>query len=333
MTPAEIAAAARERLPTIRPDIRTTPLRLIGDPHGTHAFVKSEHAQVTGSFKVRGALSKLSTLHADQRAAGVVAASTGNHGAAMAYAGQITSTPVTVFVPDTASTTKLDRMRSAGAAIVMVPGDPIEAERTARRHAEAHGCVYVSPYNDVDVVIGQATVGVELTRQLPAVDTVVVAVGGGGLISGVASAVLAARSTARIIGVAAEHSRVMVDSVAAGRVLDQASLPTLSDGTAGGLEPDTITFELCRTLVDDWVSVPEVAIEAMLASELAAHPLEPIEGAAALALAGWRAMADHHDLGVAAVISCGANIDEAVAQRVLADGARAAAASARPVPQ
>ena len=160
------------------------------------------------------------------------------------------------------------------------------AEAAARSFALEEGLVYVSPYNDPEVVAGQATIGVELDRQLEHIDAVFIALGGGGLLGGVGGYLKSCRADVEVVACSPANSCVMHDSIAAGRILDQPSAPTLSDGTAGGVEADTITFDLCRDVVDHRVLVSEAEIaEAMRMLLIDHHTM--VEGAAAVALAGY----------------------------------------------
>ncbi len=299
-----MAESARER---IRPHVRRTPLEVLSDPAASDKVVgKCENLQITGSFKVRGAVAAM-TAHAAAGIRHVIAASTGNHGAAVAYAGHVLGLGVTVFSPESADRSKLAAIRRWGAEVVRVPGDPVEAELTGRRAATSDS-PYVSPYNDPDVIAGQGTIGYELLEQLPTIDTLVTAVGGGGLISGVAAVLKQARPNVRVVGASPVNSAVMLHSVARGEILDLESGPTLSDGTAGGVEPGARTFDLCRQLVDEWVTVDEDAIERELAAFVGSHH-QLIEGAAAVALAAARQIGAYESgPGLTAVILCGANI-------------------------
>ena len=310
MSLADIADQAIEVRRRIDPYIRTTPLeRLTGTEGGPVAYVKCEHLQVTGSFKARGALSKLTGLTDDERTAGVTTASTGNHGAAVAYGAHHLGLDAVVFVPDSAPEAKLANIRRWGADIKPVGGDPVESERMARSLAVEAGRSYISPYNDEAVVAGQATIGVELIDQLEELDTVIVSVGGGGLISGVGAVVRMRWPEALIVGCSAANSNVMMQSVAAGQILDLPSLPTLSDGTAGSLEDDTLTFDLCREVVDEWVEVGEDEIAGALIDYVKGHH-QIIEGSAAMAIAARQQLIDRRiELGTTVVVSCGANID------------------------
>ena len=177
---------------------------------------------------------------------------------------------------------------------------------------------YVSPYNDPQVIGGQGTIGVELARQLDRIDAIYVALGGGGLVSGIAGYLKSVQPGVQVIGCSPQHSQVMVQSIAAGRILDLPSLPTLSDGTAGGIEAGSITFELCRDLVDDYVTVTEDEIAASLRFFLATHHML-IEGAAAVAVAAYLKTRERWagtQSNVVLVI-CGANISLETLQNIL----------------
>ena len=309
-------AAAEAR---IRPFIRRTclePSPYYSAIGGNNLFLKCENLQHTGSFKARGALSKVLALTPAERARGVVTASTGNHGAAVAYALQQVGAQGIVFVPEDAAATKVANIERLGASIRRQPGDPVEAEKAARQYAAANGMSYVPPYNDLDVVSGQGTIGLELVAELERVDAVFVGLGGGGLISGIAAAVKAAHPDAHIIGCSPANSQVMIQSVQAGQLLDLPSLPTLSDGTAGGVELDSITFPLIQGLVDAFVTVPEAAIAAELRTFLEIHHML-IEGAAAMTLAAYRQVAAEFAGQNIVVVLCGANISLATLRQVL----------------
>lgn len=310
----ELAAAARRAAPAIAAHVRRTPVELLAESRaGEQLWAKCENFQVTGSFKVRGALTKLLTL---DESSVVVAASTGNHGMAVAYGCARLGIEGTVFVPESADPSKVRAIERWGAAIERIPGDPLAAEHAARAAADVRGAVYVSPYNDLDVLAGQGTVGVELIEQLPRIDTLVVAVGGGGLIAGTAAVVRATHPDVRVIGASPANSNVMMQSVAAGELLDAPSTPTLSDGTFGGVEAGSVTFAPCRQLVDDWIAVSEDDIATELRRHLADHH-QLIEGSAAVALAAAHQGAGP---GITAVVLCGANIAPATLQRVLEGG-------------
>ena len=302
----------------IRAHVRETPVvhsSALSDATGADVWLKCENLQVTGSFKVRGATNRLLALSDDERRSGVVAASSGNHGVAVAHAGAALGISVTVYVPEFVSPAKAGAMKRLRANVVTFGTDGLDTELEARRVAGAERRAYVSPYNDLAVVAGQGTIGAELRRQLDGISTVVVAVGGGGLIGGIAAYLKHFDGRIRVIGAQPANSRVMIESVRAGRVVEIPSLPTLSDGTAGGVELDTLTFPLNRELVDEWIEVPEDEIaRAMRHAIEVEHML--IEGAAGVAVAAL-SRARRPLSGRVAVVLCGANVSAARLREVL----------------
>jgi threonine dehydratase len=306
----DIAVAADAAAERIGGLIRETPLEyspFFSRQTGAEVYLKLENFQHTGSFKLRGASNRLKTLSAAIRAKGCVAASSGNHGAAVAYAMQKLDTKGVIFVPEQTSSAKVAAIRSYGGDVRFFGNDGLDTEIHAREYAEQEGMMYLSPYNDAVVIAGQGTCGIEIAKQLPDVAAVFVAVGGGGLISGIASVLKARNPNVRIIGCQPEVSAVMAKSVAAGRILDLPSGPTLSDGTAGGIEPGAITFELCRDLVDEFILVSEAKIADAVREYIdAQHQL--IEGAAGVAIAAMLADTNLEKGAKTVVIICGANI-------------------------
>jgi threonine dehydratase len=278
-------AAARETRERIAGFLRQTPLlELDADADGVGRALKLETLQRTGSFKIRGAAAALS---AGELPRAVVAASTGNHGLAVAVVASALGVPCRVFVPATAAPAKLTRLRAAaGAEVIEVEGDPLLAELAARAAAEREpGTLLVAPYNDARVVLGQATLGLELLEQAAqAPDALYVAVGGGGLISGIALAVRSRWPQCRIVGCVPAASPAMAAAVAAGGVVAVAVQPTLSDATAGGIEQGAITVAICAALVDEFATLAEAEIAAAMRLALLEQALA-IEGAAAVALA------------------------------------------------
>jgi threonine dehydratase len=311
----EMIGAAEQQL---RPHVRETPLvpsAALSERAGAEVWLKCENLQVTGSFKVRGATNRLLNLRVDARTRGVVAASSGNHGVAVAHAGRALGIPVTVYVPEFASPVKVAAMQRLGAIVVKFGTDGLDTEIEARNAAALRNREYISPYNDLLVMAGQGTIGVELRRQLPDIDAVVVAVGGGGLIGAVAAELKHHRPGVRVIGAQPANSRVMAESVRAGRVLDLPSQPTLSDGTAGGVELDTVTFPFCRDLVDEWIDVSEADIASSMRRTIEEEHML-VEGAAAVAIA---VVAERRTslTGRVAVIVCGANVSAERVRSVL----------------
>jgi threonine dehydratase len=302
---AEVTQAAER----IGPYVRETPLiraLLLGDDQDK-VFLKLENLQHTGSFKLRGALNKLLSLTPEQRARGIVTASSGNHGAAVAYGLRLLGARGLIVVPEHASPAKVELIRRLGAEVRLYGDDALLAEQHAREYALERGLVYISPYNDPQVIAGQGTIGVELARQLDRIDVVFVAVGGGGLIAGIAGYLKAVRPDITVVGCLPERSPVMAESVRAGRIVEMESGPTLSDATAGGIEAGAITFDLCRSLVDQYVLVSEEAIAAAVRSVIEAEHLL-VEGAAGVAVAAYQQRrADVREMN-AVIVLCGANI-------------------------
>ena len=304
----------------IRPHIRETILEHsthFSQLTGAHVHFKCENLQHTGSFKARGALNKILSLSDQDRARGIVAASTGNHGAACAFAMRQVGMQGIVFVPETIPEAKLAPIRRWGAEVRTFGTDCIETEGHARAHAAEHGMTYVPPYNDPLVVGGQGTIAVELLRQLPDIDAVFAAVGGGGLIGGVGSYLKAMKPDVQVIGCSPENSQVMARSVEAGELLDLPSLPTLSDSTAGGVEPGSITFPLCREFVDRFVLVTEAEIAAGMRDFMGTHHML-IEGSAAVAHAAFLRERDSLRGLCVVIILCGGNIGLQTLREVLA---------------
>ncbi|KAA3665081.1 MAG: threonine/serine dehydratase [Chloroflexi bacterium] len=305
--PTQMVNEAVER---IRPFLRQTILDAApaySQRTGAEVYFKCENLQHTGSFKARGALNKILSLDEGERARGIVTASTGNHGAACAFAMQQVGASGIVFVPETAVPTKLAAIRRLGADIRTFGTDSIETEAHARTFATENGMTYVPPYNDPFVIAGQGTIAAELLHQLPELDAVFVSVGGGGLIGGIASFLKAVKPSVQVIGCSPENSQVMAQSVAAGELLDLPSLPTLSDGTAGGVEPGSITFPLCRDHVDQYISVTEAEIATSL-REFMGNQHMLIEGSAAVAIAAFLKTAVSFKGQRVAIVLCGANI-------------------------
>ncbi|MGH7106962.1 MAG: threonine/serine dehydratase [Acetobacteraceae bacterium] len=294
----------------IRPQVPVTPLErssALSATLGCEVLLKCEHLQPTGSFKIRGATNKIRLLGDDARRAGVITASTGNHGQAVARAGALAGVPVRVFVAASTVPSKMDAIRRLGADLSIIDGNPLDAELAARRSAAEQGKTYVAPYNDRDVVAGQGTLGVELSEQAPQLDAVFVSVGGGGLIGGLGTALKHLNPNTEVVGVWPENSPCMLRALEAGRLLEVPERPTLSDGTAGGIEPGSITFPLCQSVIDARISVnePEIAA-AMRAIASADHWI--VEGAAGVALAGLVKVASAWQGRRVAVVVCGRNI-------------------------
>jgi threonine dehydratase len=304
--------AAHER---IRPYIRETPMEPWADA-GSGVFLKLEHLQHTGSFKLRGASNKIALLTADEAARGVVAASNGNHGLGVAAAARTRGIAAEVYVSAHVSPAKAKRIEALGARIRTAGDDPLTAELAARRAAEESGRVFISPYNDLDVVTGQGTVAVEMHRQIPQLDAVFVAVGGGGLIGGVGAYFKAVAPQTEIVGCWAANSPVLHECLRAGRIIEVAEEPTLAESTAGNLEPGSVTLEVCQDAIDRHALVSEEEIlAAMRRMAQTEHWL--IEGAAAVAVAAYLQDAERYRGRKVAIVLCGRNLSAEVLGRLL----------------
>ncbi len=312
-TESVLAAEAR-----IREYIRTTDMLrapyLIEGNGGIYA--KLENLQHTGSFKVRGAFNKVLRLKERVSAPQIVAASSGNHGAALAYALKELGGTGIVFVPENASTSKIDAIKRLGVEVRLFGADTADTEAEARAFAAGCGAEYVSPYNDWDVITGQATLGVEILEQLPNVGTVFLSVGGGGLIAGIGSYLKLVAPHVKIVGCSPGASRVMAASVEAGKILDIESCQTISDATAGGLEPNAITFELCTRVVDHWIDVTEAEIADAMRLFIRESRMV-IEGSAGVAIAAARKANCNALPRPFAVVICGGNVSAATIKDIL----------------
>jgi threonine dehydratase len=312
VSPEEVAERSEAVAPRLREHLPPTPFvrfDAFSDEIGAEVLVKCEHLQRTGSFKARGSMAKILTLTDAQREAGVVTASTGNHGLGVGNALATLGGHGIVYLPENASPSKVAALRRIGLEIRAEGNDSGVLEPKARAYAAEHDLTYVPPYNDPDVVAGQGTVAVEMLEQLAGepLDAVVVAVGGGGLISGVASVLKKHLPDLRVYGASPVRDDAMAASVRAGEIIQIDAQETLSDGTAGSVEAGSITFELCRELVDDWVLVSEDAISAGLRMVIdTEHQL--IEGSAAMAFAAVRERRAELAGKRVAVVSCGGNI-------------------------
>jgi len=294
----------------IRPHIRETFLEyspILSELGNASVYCKLENLQYTGSFKIRGALNKMLSLSDQQKKNSVVAASTGNHGTAVAFALNKANLPGIVFVPENTPRYKVESITRLGAEVRFHGTDCVDSEIYAREYARQKEMIYISPYNDPKVIGGQGTIGVELRRQLSQIDAVFIALGGGGLISGISAFLKSKFPKIQIIGCSPQNSHVMIQSLKAGKILDIPSLPTLSEGTAGGIEKNAISFGLCRELVDDYLTVTEDEIKQSLRLFIDTHHML-VEGAAAVPIAAYLKIKESFSAKNIVIIICGANI-------------------------
>ena len=280
----------------------------------TNVFLKLENFQHTGSFKLRGAMNKI--LNLPDKSISVVAASSGNHGAAVAYSLRNLKMKGLVYVPENAAPSKVKLMKKYGVEVRYSGNDSLIAESSAISYAEENNLSFVSPYNDIDVISGQGTIGVEMINQLKDLDVVFITVGGGGLISGVGGYLKSINSNIKIIGCSPENSPVMKISLNKGKIIEFDSLPTLSEGSAGGIEKDSITYNFCEEFIDNFYLVSEKEIIENIKFFIANEKLL-IEGAAAVSVAAFlknKKLFKGMNVGI---VICGGNIGNDTLKSIL----------------
>ena len=313
--PSSIEEAAKR----IKDFTRVTPLEdsaYLSELSGAEVWLKLENFQVTGSFKARGAFNKVLSLSEEEIKGGCVTASSGNHGAASALAMNKLGIKGLVFVPEATSTVKVNAIKNSGCEVRFHGEDGVDTENFARDYAVKNNLTYLSPYNDFDVISGQGTCGFEIMDLLPDCDVISVSVGGGGLISGIGAYAKFSNKMIDIIGCQPSNSAVMAHSIDADEILDIESAPTLSDGTAGGIEKGAITFELCKQLIDHFELISENEIVMNLNNFMDNHRML-IEGAASVAIAGFLATKRKYAGKKAVIVICGGNISRESLKEVI----------------
>ena len=304
----------------IQPYIHQTPLTYDDE---LDIFLKWENQQITGSFKARGAFNKTITLQDWERKKGLVTASAGNHGQGLALAGQIFHVPVTIFTSENAARNKLDAMRSFDAEIITIPGGYAAAEQAGLKYAQAQQAIWVSPYNDAQVIAGQGTLAVEILEQLPQLTQAcwLVPVGGGGLLSGISLGVkenpnFEFSGAQYIIGVQSEASAFMHALFYKNSQKDVIERPSLADGLEGAVEDQSVTIPIIRKLVDEIILVSEDEIAAAVRFVWQKYA-QIIEGSAAVTLAAL--LSGKITLRPAIAILTGGNIDNPLHQELIRD--------------
>ena len=299
--------------------IRKTPLDhspSLSELINGEVYLKLENVQKTGSFKFRGAISKITSLNSDQRNKGIVTASTGNHGAAVSLAMKILDVNGKIVVPKNIARNKLENIKKLGGIVEFYGKDCIESEFRAQEISKESGSAYISPYNDPDIVTGQGTIAVELDNQLNNIDEVIVSVGGGGLISGIGGYLKQVQPKVQMVACSPKNSCVMYESLNAGRILDLPSKQTLSDGTAGGVEEGSITFDICKEVIDNFVLVSEKEIVSGIKNAINDHH-QLIEGSAGAAIAALFKRKKTLIGKRVVIIICGGNINSNTLHKVL----------------
>jgi threonine dehydratase len=310
---------ARQRVSGVA---RETPLdysHTFSERTGAEVHLKLENLQRTGAFKIRGATNKIALLDDDQREAGVVTASAGNHAQGVALAATRAGVDSKIVMPEYAPVSKVEATRGYGADVVLHGSDYEAAQRKAHEIETDEGRTYVHAFDDEAVMAGQGTIGLEIVEQCPDVETVVVPIGGGGLIAGVATAVKAQRPEARVVGVQAEGASSVAESLREGEVVEREAVDTIADGIATRKVGER-TFEVIRERVDEVVTVTDDEI-AMAVVDLLERSKTLVEGAGGVALAALlEDTFDYEEGEVVVPALCGGNIDLNVLTTVIMRG-------------
>ncbi len=307
LRPTDVLAAADR----IRAHIRRTPLirsDRLSQIAGGDVYLKLENNQITGSFKLRGAMNVLASLDPQLRARGVVASSAGNHGLGVAYAAKHFGIPATIFVPSSAPHVKRDGIAALGATLDVSQSHYDDALNAALAFAAAHDRTFVNPCAGDALLAGQGTIALEILADLPDLQTLIVSVGGGGLLGGCASLLKAVAPDARMFGAQSENTAAMSRSIALGRVVEIDNLPTLADGLAG--QVDNYALDIGRRTLDGIITVSEAEIRQTIAW-LWSENQQRVEGAGACAAAALLTSRLHDVITPAAIVVSGGNIDPA----------------------
>ncbi|MBD5632177.1 MAG: threonine ammonia-lyase [Clostridia bacterium] len=286
---------------------------------GSEVYLKTENLQLTGSFKVRGAYYKISCLSEEEKSKGVIACSAGNHAQGVALASKKFGIKAKICMPDGAPISKVEATKSYGAEVILVPGVYDDAHNEAERLKKKHGYTFIHPFDDEDVIAGQATIGLEILEQLEDVEAIIVPVGGGGLVSGIAYAVKTLKPEVKVYGVQSAGAPSMFNSVHDHKIEILSSVSTIADGIAVK-EPGSLTFELCSKYVDDIVTVTDDQVSAAILALIEKQKMIA-EGAGAVSLAAvmFNKIPEIAGKKVCCVIS-GGNIDVTILSRVINRG-------------
>ncbi len=285
---------------------------------GHEIYLKSENLQLTGSFKLRGAYYKISKLNEEQKKRGIIACSAGNHAQGVALAAQRNNIKASIFIPATAPISKVEATRKYGADIKLIDGVYDDAYKAACEFQKETDGVFIHPFNDEDVIAGQGTIGLELIQQLPDVDAVIVPIGGGGLISGVAYAIKHLKPSCKVYGVQAQGAGSMYKSYKEHKIIELPTVNTFADGTAVK-KPGDLTFDLCNKFVDDIVTVTDDEVASAILALMERQKLVA-EGAGALSVAAAMFGKLPVENKKTACIVSGGNIDVNILSRVINRG-------------
>ncbi len=297
---------------------RMTPL-ISAQKIGENISIKAENLQLTGSFKLRGAYNKISSLTPEEKAKGVIACSAGNHAQGVALSATKNGIKSTICIPAGAPLSKVEATKGFGGDVVLVPGVYDDAYAKAVELTKEHGYTFVHPFDDEKVIAGQGTIGLEILEQEPHVDAVFVAIGGGGLASGVACAIKSMKPDCKIYGVQAAGAPSMYDSINKGEIIELKSVSTIADGIAVK-KPGNLTFEMCKKYLDGVVTVTEDEIAtAILTLMETQKTVAEGAGATSVAAAMFHKVPELKGKNIVCVIS-GGNIDVSILSRVITKG-------------
>lgn len=284
---------------------------------GANIFLKLENLQKTGAFKLRGATNKILSLTKLEQSRGVITVSSGNHGRAVAYIAQRLGIPATVVISEPVPKNKRTAIKNLGANLIVGGKDADEAMLFADKLTTELGLTMIHPFDDLQIIAGQGTIGLELFEEQPAIDTVIVPLSGGGLISGIAYTVKSIYPSIKVIGVTMENGAAMVESLKAGKIVDIIETPTIADALAGGLNKDNkYTFPMVQKYVDETILVSDEEIKQGILFCMFEHQVI-IEGAAAVGIAALLSKKIQSLGKNIAVMISGANIDPQIIQKII----------------
>lgn len=307
---------------TIASYAKPTPLirsKFLSELCSDDVFLKLENQQVTHSFKIRGVINKLLTLSPEEKARGVVTASAGNHGQAVAFGAQKLGFSAKIVVPTNTPKIKVDGIKQYGADLLLFGETYSEAEKKAKEIATQEGRLYISPYNDEFIVAGHGTVGLEILKALPNVAVIIVPVGGGGLISGISIAIKSQKPNVKVIGVQSEAVPIMYESLKAGKIVPphRHEPYTIAEGLSGGIEKGSITFTIAQQYVDEVMLVREESIRHAVYL-LWKNEKQVVEGSGVAGIAMLLENKDSFTRQTVAVVVTGGNIDDSLFKSILA---------------
>ena len=307
---------------SIRDQVKKTPLvrsQYLSGLTGSDVYLKLENLQVTNAFKIRGALNRLIKLSPEEKAHGIIAASSGNHAQAIAVGAEKLNVNAVVVVPETTPKIKIDKIRKHKVELILHGEKYDLAEEYARKLAKEKGLTFISAYNDQFVVAGQGTVGLEILEDLPTADSIVAPVSGGSILSGVAVAAKSLKPSIEILGAQPETVAAMYHCLKAGKIINIPMKPTIAEGLDGNIEQGCITFELVQKYVDEILLFDEDTIKKMIRI-LWERERQVVEASGAIAIAPIVEMPSRFNGKRTVAVITGGNIDEAFFKAILVEG-------------